>query len=120
MTRETGAVVEPEVEHELDLVCTALEAAGYRIVEGGIPNAARAPELWAELVGTELLHSSLPEWDGLIAESNRQHIETQFGLFDLGDSLSAWMRSVVERRQTAQATAKAMEEHPLSSHPSRA
>ncbi len=60
MTRETGAIVEPEVERELDLVCTALEAAGYRVVEGGIPNAARAPELWAELVGTELLHSALP------------------------------------------------------------
>ena len=113
MARETGAIVEPEVEHELDLVCAALEAAGYRVVEGGIPNAARAPELWAELVGTELLHSSLPAWDGLIADSNRQHIEAQFGLFDLGDSLSAWMRSVVERRQTAQATAQLMEEHPL-------
>ena len=113
MTRETGAVIEPEVEHELDRVCAALEAAGYRVIEGGIPNAARAPELWAELVGTELLHSALPDWDGLIADSNRQHIEAQFGLFDLGDSLSAWLRAVVERRQTAQATAKAMEEHPL-------
>ena len=113
MTRETGAVVEPEVERELDRVCTALEAAGYRVVEGGIPNAARAPELWAELVGTELLHSALPDWHGLIAESNLQHIETQFGLFDLGDSLSAWSRAFVERRQTAQATAQLMEEHPL-------
>jgi amidase len=113
MARETGALIEPEVERELDLVCTALEAAGYRVVEGGIPNAARAPELWAELVGSELLHSALPDWHGLIAESNLQHIETQFGLFDLGDSLSAWSRSFVERRQTAQATAVLMEEHPL-------
>jgi amidase len=113
MTRETGAVVGPEVERELDLVCTALEAAGYRVVEGGIPNAARAPELWAELVGTELLHSALPDWHGLIAESNLQHIEAMFSLFDLGDSLSAWSRSFVERRQTAQATAQLMEEHPL-------
>ena len=113
MARETGAIVEPDVERELDRVCAALEVAGYRIVEGGIPNAARAPELWAELVGTELLHSALPSWDGLIADSNRQHIETQFGLFDLGDSLSAWTRAVVERRATAQTTAQLMEEHPL-------
>jgi amidase len=113
MTRETGAIVEPEVERELDRVCAALEAAGYRVVEGGIPNARRAPELWAELVGTELLHSALPSWDGVIADSNRQHIETQFGLFDLGDSLSAWTRAVVERRATAQATAQLMEQHPL-------
>jgi amidase len=113
MARETGAVVEPEIERELDRVCAALEAAGYRVVEGGIPNAARAPELWAELVGNELLHSALPDWHGLIAESNLQHIETMFGLFDFGDSLSAWSRSIVERRQTAQATAQLMEEHPL-------
>jgi amidase len=113
MARETGAIVEPDVERELDRVCAALEVVGYRVVEGGIPNAARAPELWAELVGTELLHSALPSWDGLIADSNRQHIETQFGLFDLGDSLSAWSRSIVERRETAQATAVLMEEHPL-------
>jgi amidase len=113
MTRETGAIVEPGVERELDLVCSALEAAGYRVVEGGIPNAARAPELWAELVGNELLHSALPDWHGLLAESNRQHIEAMFSLFDLGDSLSAWSRSIVERRETAQATALLMEEHPL-------
>lgn len=113
MAQETGAIVEPEVERELDLVCAALEAAGYRVVEGGIPNAARAPELWAELVGNELLHSALPSWDGLIADSNRQHIEAMFSLFDLGDSLSAWTRAIVERRGTAQATARLMEEHAL-------
>ncbi len=113
MSGETGAIVEPEVERELDLVCGALEAAGYRVVEGGIPNAARAPELWAELVGNELLHSARPSWEGLIAESNRQHIEAMFGIFDLGDSLSAWTHSIVERRGTAQATAELMEEHPL-------
>ena len=60
-----------------------------------------------------MLHSTLPSWDGLIADSNRQHIEAQFGLFDLGDSLSAWLRSIVERRRTAQATAQLMEEYPL-------
>ena len=113
MSRETGAVVEPEVERELDLVCAALEAAGYRVVEGGIPNATRAPEIWAELVGNELLHSALPDWHGLIAESNLQHIEAMFSLFDLGDSLAAWTRSIVERRETAQATAQLMQEHPL-------
>ena len=52
MARETGAIVEPAVERELDLVCTALEADGYRVVEGGIPNAARAPELWASSSAT--------------------------------------------------------------------
>jgi amidase len=113
LTTETGAVIEPELLHELDRVCEALAAGGYEVVEGGIPNARRAPELWAELVGAELLHSALPAWEGLIAASNRQHIETMFGLFDLGDSLSAYTRAWVARRATAQETARLMEETPL-------
>ena len=113
MARETGAVVEPEVERELDRVCAALEEAGYRVVEGGIPHARRAPELWAELVGNELLHSALPAWGDVISESSRQHIETMFGLFDLGDSLSAYTRSFAERRAVTHAVAAFMEEHPL-------
>jgi amidase len=113
MSGETGAVIEPEVEAELDRVCAALEAAGYRVVAGGIPHAHRAPELWAELVGTELLHAALPHWDGVISDSSRQHIETMFGLFDLSDSLATWVSRFEERRATAQATAVFMEEHPL-------
>jgi len=113
MSRETGAVIEPEIERELDRVCSALEEAGYRVVEGGIPHAQRAPELWAELVGNELLHSALPSWGDALGESSRQHIEAMFGLFDLGDSLSAYARSFAERRAVAQATAAFMEEHPL-------
>ena len=113
MSGETGAVIEPEIVHELDRVCVALEEEGYRVVEGGIPHAQRAPELWAELVGNELLHSALPAWGDAVSESSRQHIETMFGLFDLGDSLAAYARSFAERRAVAQATAAFMQEHPL-------
>src|SRR5438874_1898055 len=75
MSGETGAVIEPEIERELDHVCEALADAGYTVVEGGIPHARRAPELWAELVGNELLHSALPAWGETISASSRQHIE---------------------------------------------
>src|SRR5438067_2988597 len=112
MSGETGAVIEPEIERELDHVCAALADAGYTVVEGGIPHARRAPELWAELVGNELLHSALPAWGETISASSRQHIEAMFGLYDLGDSLSAWTRAFAERRAVAQATAVFMEEHP--------
>jgi amidase len=64
-------------------------------------------------VGSELLHSALPAWGDAVSESSRQHIETMFGLFDLGDSLAAYARSFAERRAVAQATAAFMEEHPL-------
>jgi len=36
-----------------------------------------------------------------------------FGLFDLGDSLNRYAASWAERRETGQATALLMEEHPL-------
>ena len=113
MSGETGAVIEPEIERELDHVCEALADAGYTVVPGGIPHARRAPELWAELIAPELLHSALPAWGDALSESSRQHIETMFGLFDLGDSLSAWARVYAERRAVAQAVAAFMEEHPL-------
>jgi amidase len=113
MSGETGAVIEPEIERELDRVCDALAGAGYSVVPGGIPHAPRAPELWAELIGPELLHSALPAWGDALSASSRQHIEAMFGLFDLGDSLSAWARAYAERRAVAQATAAFMEEHPL-------
>jgi amidase len=113
MSGETGAVIEPEIERELDRVCEALAGAGYSIVPGGIPHARRAPELWAELISAELLHSALPAWGNALSDSSRQHIETMFGLFDLGDSLSAWARAYAERRAVTQAVAAFMEEHPL-------
>src|SRR5262249_54418320 len=113
MSGETGAVIEPEIERELDRVCDALTDAGYTVVPGGIPHARRAPELWAELVGAELLHSALRAGGDALSESSRQHIEAMFGRFDLGDSISAWARAYAERRAVAQATAAFMEEHPL-------
>jgi amidase len=113
MSAETGAVIEPAIERELDRVCDALAAAGYLIVPGGFPGARRAPELWAELIGAELLHSALPAWGDALSDSSRQHIEAMFGLFDLGDSLSAWTRAYAERRAVAQATAAFMTGHPL-------
>jgi amidase len=113
MARETGAIIEPAVERELDRVCTALAAAGYVVENGGIPHAPRAPELWAELVGTELLHHALPLWGDLISDSNRQHIETQFGLFDLGGRTSAYVAAYAERREVVQAVGAWMETHQL-------
>ena len=113
MSGETGAVIEPEIERELDRVCDALADSGYTVVPGGIPHARRAPELWAELIGAELLHSALPAWGDALSDSSRQHIEAMFGLFDLGDSVSPWARAYAERRAVTQAVAAFMEEHPL-------
>jgi amidase len=114
VARQTGALVEPEVEQELDRVCRTLGQAGYRVVDAGFPGGTRAPELWGELIGPELIYAAMPEWREMIADSNRQHIEAQFGgLFKPEDSMAAYVAAYYERRSVAQATAEWMEEHPL-------
>jgi amidase len=114
LCRETGAVVEPEIEERLDRVCAALADAGFRVVEAGFPGGTRAPELWAELIGPELIYAAMPVWDDVIADSNRQHIEAMFGgLFKPENRVDAWVAAYLERKAVAQATAEWMEAHPL-------
>jgi amidase len=113
MIRETGAAVEPEVEAAVLQTADLLSDAGYEIVKAGIPMAERAPEVWAELLGTELIRFAMPAWDGLIADSNRQHIETMFGLFELGPDVAKYIAAFAERRALTRETATWMEEHPI-------
>jgi amidase len=113
MLDETGATVTPAVEEQLNRTAETLSAGGYEVVRAGIPRARRAPELWGELVGTELLHSALPTWGDTISESSRQHIETMFGLWDLGSDVERFIASFMERRACAREVAEWMEDYPL-------
>ncbi len=113
MCRETGAHVDPEVEAQLDGTVRILADAGYEVVEAGIPEAERAPEVWAELVHTELLRSALPVWGELMGESGRHHIEQMAALFDLGADVGGFVAAFIERRAIARLTGEWMEEHPL-------
>ncbi len=111
--RQTGAVITPEIEANLDATADILASAGYDIVDAAFPGAKRAPEIWGELVGTELLHSAMPIWRDMLGESGKQHIEELFGLYDLGNDVSRYIESFIERRQIAGETAVWMEDHPL-------
>ena len=114
LVRQTGAIVEPGVEAELDRVCRALEDNGFRVVDAGFPGGTRAPELWGELIGPELIYDLMPAWGAMFADSNRQHIEAQFGgVFRPENRLDRWVRAYVERKAIAVAVARWMEEHPL-------
>jgi amidase len=113
MVTQTGARVDPEIVARVDAVATALADAGYEVVDAGIPCAARAPEVWAELVGTELMRVAMPAWRAMIGESNRQHIEAMFGLYELGSDVVRYVDAFAERRMIARETALWMESHPL-------
>lgn len=113
MARQTGAIVEPELDAALEQAARILSDAGYEVVDAGIPCAQRAPEIWAELVGTELLNFSMPVWGPQMGESGRQHIETMFSLWDIGANVERYISLFTERRAVARETAVWMEEHPL-------
>ena len=113
MCHETGAPVSQEIEAALNETADILREAGYEIVDAGIPNAERAPEVWAELVSTELIRSAMPVWSDQIGDSGRQHIEEMFGIYDLGQDVGRYFASFMERRSIVRETAAWMEDHPL-------
>jgi amidase len=113
MTDETGATLTGEIRKRLKQTAEILEASGYEVTEAGIPHARRAPEVWAELVGTELLQSAMPVWAPQLGASGRQHIEMMFGIYALGDSVDRYIRSFMERRSIARETAQWMETYQL-------
>jgi amidase len=69
--------------------------------------------VWAALVGTELLRAAMPTWRTMIGESNRQHIEAMFGLFELGTDVERYIAAFAERRAIAREVALWMETHPI-------
>jgi amidase len=113
MLHQTGAKATPEIVARLDRTARILAAAGYEVVDGGIPHATRAPEVWAQLVGTELLRTGMPMFGDQLGASNRQHIEMMFGLFDLGPDVTRYIGALLERRAIVRETAHWMARHPL-------
>ncbi len=110
---ETGALVESEVELAVRAAAEALGAAGYRVEEGVAPDLSRAPELWAEIVGTELVQQRLPLVRDEIGVSALQHVEALFGQFELGPGARRYLAALLERRALARSVAAWMEDHPL-------
>src|SRR5690606_30769272 len=113
MLDQTGALVAPEVAERLDATARMLSEAGYEVVDAAIPHARRAPELWAEIIGTELMQTGMPEFGHLLGESNRQHIEAMFGIYNGGSKVGDYIQAFIERRQIQRDVAQWMEEHPL-------
>lgn len=113
MLDQTGALVSPEIAARLDHTARMLAEAGYEVVDAAIPHARRAPELWAEIIGTELMQTGMPEFGHLLGESNRQHIEAMFGIYNLGSEARRYIQAFIERRQVQREVAEWMEDHPL-------
>jgi amidase len=110
---ETGAVLDPEVEQAVRAAADSLRDAGYEVQEGVVPDLRRAPELWAEIVGTETIRHRLPPLRDQIGASALQHIEAFFGQFELGPGVARYLDALHERRALTRSVAAWMEDHPL-------
>lgn len=113
MRRETGAVLDPQIEEALDETAEMLRAEGYDVTEGVLPDLTRAPELWAEILGTELIRDVLPPLRELVIDSGRVHIEEMFGAFELGADVTRYLAAWRERRRLQGGLLDAMAGYPL-------
>jgi amidase len=110
---ETGAVIDPAVERAVRTVADALRDAGHEVVEGALPDLRRAPELWAEIIATELLNTLIPEIRADVGPSGIDHIDKMFGLFDLGPGVVSYLSALAERRALARSFYAWQEDYPL-------
>lgn len=113
MVDQTGAKVTDEIRKRLNDTAKLLQDAGYEIEEAAIPHAKRAPEVWAEIIGTELMEIGMPEFGHLLGASNRQHIEEMFGIYNLGGEAKSYIGALVERRKIQREVAGFMEGYQL-------
>ncbi|HEY9499777.1 MAG TPA: amidase family protein [Terrimesophilobacter sp.] len=110
---ETGAVLDPEISRRLDETVSLLRGAGYDVVDGVPVDLRRAPELWAEITGTDLVHTMLERAGHLMIESGRQHVEQMFGAVALDGSVSSYNDAWIERHGLLVAWAAFSEQYPL-------
>jgi amidase len=113
LRHETGAVIDADIEDALDETAEMLRAEGYEVVEHVLPDLRRAPELWAEILGTELCRDYLPSVSEHVIPSARVHIEEMFGAFETGSDVTAYLARWQERRELQHALITAMERYPL-------
>ncbi len=113
LRRETGAVIDPDIEERLGETIGLLREVGYEVVEGVFPPLQRAPELWSEISGTDLLHSALPVVGDWMVESGRRHIEEMCLIYDLGRDVTAYYSAWLERRSLQEQLSLFMVDYPL-------
>ncbi|GAT74978.1 amidase [Microbacterium sp. HM58-2] len=113
LRHETGAVLDSSVEEQLDATIEMLRAEGYVVEENVLPDLHRAPEVWAEIVGTELIHRVLPEVAELVIASERMHIVDMFGAYELGADVGAYLTALEERSSIQMTVAALMERYQL-------
>lgn len=113
LRHETGAVLDPAIETALNETIDILRAEGYDVSENVLPDLTRAPEVWAEILGTELIRDLMPTVRDHVIDSGRIHIEEMFGAFELGSEVPRYLEAWRERRRLQARLLDATSRYPL-------
>jgi amidase len=113
MLGEAGTPLEPGVERALRSAASRLAGRGYSVEEGVVPDLRRAPELFAQILGTELVRHRLPALRRQIGASALAHIEELYGQLELGPDVTRYLGALHKRRTLARVVAEWMERYPL-------
>jgi amidase len=103
LVHQAGAQVTAELEERVDMVCATLERAGYVVEDAAFPGAERAPDLWGELLCTELRLRALPRLRAQMDPSCADHIDKLSSFWptirDTSTYVERWQEWTQMRRQ---------------------
>lgn len=111
MAEATGCTVTPEVQIALEETVGALEEKGFTVTRTAPPNMARLSELWAQMIGTEVLRSLLPPVLELLSENAKQNMEATYRPFDLGPDMASYVAAEQELNQVTRELSEFMDEY---------
>jgi amidase len=97
LRHETGAMLSHEIESKLDETIGVLRESGLKVLENVLPDLAEAPEVWANILGTELLQFVIPNVGKQINPGALVHIQDMFGPFNLGPDLAPYRQAWLKR-----------------------
>ena len=86
-------------------------AAGHEVVEGAFPDLV-APELWAEIIATELLNTLIPR-SATMSGRAASTTSTRCSVFYLGPGVQGYLAALAERRALARSVYAWQEEYPF-------
>lgn len=111
---ETGAVLDDEIVRRLDRTIEILRHEGYEVVEDVAPRwLSRAPEIWAELLATDMCQFTIPEMGEHVDASEKAHINDLYGAFELGNDHRAIQKLWIERHDLLTKMFAFLDEFPI-------
>lgn len=110
---QAGAEISGEMVSETDRICRALHDDGYAIEDLVLPGLERVPDLWGELLCTELRLRALPHLRDTMDPSSFDHIDKLSQVWPTILDTDTYLQRWQELAQIKRRLADAMESTPI-------